>query len=155
VVAVYSLQFSKKKKKMKMPRLSLILAETRGAHGLGYKNELPWSLPEEFRYFVSKTKECPDAMQNAVIYGRRTWDSMQQRPMRGRVNILLSRHPEETRVSCKVPENVAVLPSLDHALHYLSSPDIAPKLHKVFILGGTALYEESMRHAQGFIILFL
>ncbi len=130
-------------------RLSLILAETR-AHGIGKNNQLPWSLPKEFKYFVGKTKECPPNLQNAVIYGRRTWDSMQQKPMVGRLNILLSSSPEETRAKCNVPPSVPVLRSLEHALHFLASPDLA--LHKIFILGGVALYEEAMRHKSGFEI---
>lgn len=135
-----------------MARFSLILAETR-AHGIGKNNTLPWSLPGEFKYFVSKTKEVPSpALQNAVIYGRRTWDSMQQRPMGGRVNVLLSSTPEETRAKCNVPESVAVVKTLEHALHHLSSPDLAPKLHKIFILGGASVYQEAMRHKAGFEI---
>ncbi len=133
-------------------RLSLILAETR-QHGIGLEGKLPWNLPKEFAYFIGKTKEVRrEGLVNAVVMGRKTWDSIppKARPMPGRVNVVLSRHPvAAVRRDSGIPESVAVVPSLEHALHHLSSPDIRPTLDRVWVLGGAGLYEESMRHAAG------
>jgi dihydrofolate reductase/thymidylate synthase len=70
--------------------------------------------------------------------------------MAGRLNVVLSRTPVATvRRESGIPDSVAVVPSLEHALHHLSSPDIRPTLDRVWILGGASLYEESMRHPAG------
>ncbi len=154
-VAVRLTQTRREKKRGFRMRLSLILAETR-QHGIGKDGRLPWDLPEEFAYFIGKTKEVRGAgLANAVVMGRRTWDSIpaRARPMAGRINVVLSNREEKTvREESGIPASVAVVPSLEHAIHHLSSPDIAPRLDRVWILGGAGLYKESMLHVAGWEI---
>ncbi len=143
-----------------MKRFAMILAETT-EHGIGKNNHLPWDLPNEFRYFIQKTKELRDSTkQNALIMGRLTWDSIppSRRPMPNRINIVVSSQVAkkkkedsnddacDVRVTSQIPDSVAVVPSLEHALHHLSHPDIANTVDKIWILGGARLYTEGMAH---------
>ena len=62
--------------------------------GIGKEGGLPWSLPGDmayFKYLTSRTRDA--AKQNAVIMGRRTWESIPAkfRPLKGRINVVLTR----------------------------------------------------------------
>ncbi|KAK1721582.1 dihydrofolate reductase-like domain-containing protein [Colletotrichum lupini] len=127
--------------------LTLIVAATRNM-GIGAKGGLPWTgLKKEMAYFARVTKRLPpqapsDAL-NAVIMGRKTWDSIPPRfrPLKGRLNIVISRsHP----ASLDAPSSAAVkVSSLDQALAFLrsdASGAAAGKLGKVFVIGGAQIY---------------
>lgn len=53
---------------------------------IGCGNEIPWHLPEDFRWFKRMTKG------NVVIMGRKTFESL-GKPLPDRINIVLTRHP--------------------------------------------------------------
>ncbi|KXZ51115.1 hypothetical protein GPECTOR_14g96 [Gonium pectorale] len=78
--------------------LQLVVAATRfadGSLGIGKDGKLPdWKLPGDMAYFKELTSRTRDASrQNAVIMGRKTWESIPPkfRPLKGRLNIVLSR----------------------------------------------------------------
>ncbi len=75
--------------------LQLVVAATKGSYGIGKDGKLPWdSLPGDMAYFRELTTRTRDAgKQNAVIMGRKTWDSIPAkfRPLKGRINVVLSR----------------------------------------------------------------
>jgi dihydrofolate reductase/thymidylate synthase len=63
-------------------------------NGIGVGNQLPWSLAGDMARFRELTTRTADRTKtNAVIMGRRTWESIPaQRPvLRKRLNVLLSR----------------------------------------------------------------
>jgi dihydrofolate reductase len=51
---------------------------------IGYQQKLPWHLPEELKWFKSKT------IEQAVVMGRKTFESI-GRPLPKRENIVISR----------------------------------------------------------------
>jgi dihydrofolate reductase len=53
---------------------------------IGAGNKIPWHLPADFKWFKQKT------LGNVVIMGRKTFESL-GKPLPGRINIVLSRHP--------------------------------------------------------------
>ena len=53
--------------------------------GIGYQGQLLEHLPPDMKYFKELT------MDNIVIMGRKTWDSLPIKPLQGRRNIILSR----------------------------------------------------------------
>ncbi len=64
-------------------KISLIVAAS--ANGvIGADGELPWHLPDDFRYFKQVTMGKP------IVMGRRTWESI-GRPLPGRQNIVVTR----------------------------------------------------------------
>ena len=77
-----------------MSRLTIIIAATK-ANGIGVNNNLPWRIPKEMKYFAQVTSNAADGQQNAVIMGRKTWESIpkKNRPLSNRFNIVLSRNP--------------------------------------------------------------
>lgn len=54
---------------------------------IGAGNSIPWHLPEDFKWFKRMTSG------NVVIMGRKTFESLGNKPLPNRINIVLSRHP--------------------------------------------------------------
>ena len=52
--------------------------------GIGIKNQLPWHIAEDLKYFKATTRGFP------VIMGRTTYFSLPFRPLPGRKNIVLN-----------------------------------------------------------------
>lgn len=91
----------------------LVVAAAHPGMGIGAKGGLPWTIPEDMQYFARLTTYlgrarnplAPDAQSraldenappNAVIMGRRTWESItpKYRPLKGRLNFVLSRNKD-------------------------------------------------------------
>ncbi|KAK3380186.1 dihydrofolate reductase-like domain-containing protein [Lasiosphaeria ovina] len=156
--------------------LTLVLAATRDM-GIGLNGTLPWTgLKKEMAYFARVTKRVlpppsptqqPEQPQqqpalNAVIMGRKTWDSIPARfrPLRGRLNIVISRSapplPSSPPPSTSSErDDVIMASSLEQALAYLwqqqhtssspshpssSSETTLGKIGRVFVIGGAQMY---------------
>jgi dihydrofolate reductase len=107
--------------------------------GIGRNGGLPWKLPAEMAHFKRVTSEAPDGQQNAVVMGRKTYASIAPkfRPLRGRVNVVLSRTPGFAA------EDALAAPSLSSALQLLEGrTDIA----RVFVIGGGEIYAQALEH---------
>lgn len=83
--------------------------------GLGSKGTLPWRLKKEMAYFTRITSEATAGKRNAVLMGRRTWESIptKYRPLANRINVVISRTLTE------MPEGHHVVPSFSEALELL------------------------------------
>lgn len=110
--------------------LTLIVAATSRTMGIGRNGTLPWTgLKQEMAYFARVTKKLPKGLSppaiNAVIMGRRTWDSIPPkfRPLKGRLNVVISSSfppPPQPHAFDPALEPVKV-PSLDLALAYIKA----------------------------------
>jgi dihydrofolate reductase len=98
---------------------------------IGKDNDLPWHLPDDFRFFKRTTKG------HHVIMGRRTWES-QGKPLPGRVNIVVS-----SRRDYETP-GATLVSSLDEALEIAR----AAGEDEAFVIGGTRLYAEALEIAD-------
>lgn len=116
-----------------------IIAAADQKMGIGVKNGLPWRLPGDLQYFGKITTEAAEGMRNAVIMGRKTWDSLpkKHRPLKDRLNVVLSRGHVE------LPEGVFLEHSLDDALERVRDMD---DIEQIFIVGGANLYAQAIEH---------
>ena len=142
--------------------LQLVVAATKNGLGIGKEGSLPWKLPGDMAYFKELTSRTTVATkQNAVIMGRKTWDSIPAkfRPLQGRINIVLSRSlaggeavansendsaranapaPDAT-AACKKVESMGgayVCSSLEAATELLATPEMQQKVESTFVIGG-------------------
>ena len=137
--------------------LTLVVAATRNM-GIGARGTLPWTgLKREMAYFARVTKRLPPQIlevrpeaRNAVIMGRKTWDSIPPkfRPLKGRLNIVISRsYPTPTRDAQDTPNpdvDPVQVSSLRQAISYLlSKPE--GSVGKVFVIGGAQIYEAALQ----------
>ena len=98
----YNLFF--KQNKLIMKPFSIIIALNE-KNGIGLNNEIPWKCPEDLRFFRQMTEN------NVVVMGRKTWESLPHRPLKNRINIVLSRNQMEN-----LPENTYCFNSLEKSV---------------------------------------
>jgi dihydrofolate reductase len=96
-------------------------------NGIGIKNQLPWNLPNDFKYFKNKTWGMP------VIMGRKTFESM-DKLLPGRVNVIITSNKEWKR------EGAIVAHSLPEAIEEACKTDCK----ELFIIGGGEIFRQSM-----------
>ena len=65
-------------------KLCLIAARARN-NVIGSGGDLPWKLKSDLSFFKTATLGCP------IIMGRKTWESLPVRPLKGRENIVMTR----------------------------------------------------------------
>jgi len=109
--------------------------------GIGKNNGLPWPrLKGDLAHFKRMTSTAREGMRNAIIMGRKTWDSseVRGRPLPGRLNIVITRRPLETSSA------VASASSLDAALGAARGNDI----DHVFVVGGAEILREAFGHRE-------
>lgn len=139
----------------------IVVAATR-QWGIGKGGSLPWHLPGDMKYFKELTSKTSDpSKKNAVIMGRKTWESIPAkfRPLPGRVNVVLSRGESAQVVGNStaatasaasiVPimgDDVHVSGSLDSALALLAGPELSSTVETVFVIGGGQVYKESLEN---------
>ena len=94
---------------------------------MGRKNELPWHLPAELRYYRSQTIGKPNIM------GRKTHEAI-GRPLPKRHNIVISRQPGYHAEGCDVVSN------LDDAIELAKKDDA----EEAFVIGGGEIYKVAL-----------
>ncbi|KAK4202721.1 putative dihydrofolate reductase [Triangularia verruculosa] len=125
-----------------MRELTLILAST-PKMGIGLSGTLPWpSLKKEMAYFARVTKRSPSpTVQNAVIMGRKTWDSIPAkfRPLPNRLNIVISRSISSIE---KREDTSLWAGSLEKALQWVDGEE--EEVGRVFVIGGAEIYRAAL-----------
>lgn len=113
--------------------------------GIGSKGTIPWYLSNDLKYFQRITTSAPKGKINAVIMGRKTWESLPKRPLKDRLNVVISNSITGNDIA---PEgNIVVAPSLHHALEHLTSiSESYLALHEIFVIGGGQLYRTALTH---------
>lgn len=149
--------------------LTLILAATPSL-GIGKSGGLPWpQLKKEMGYFARVTKRTTpmrisegDAAgqlvekrrrMNAVIMGRKTWDSIPAkfRPLQGRINVVITRNAEAfkshlpERQQDDSSEGPLVAGSVADALAQLQGDKLGAEVDKAIVIGGASIYEQALK----------
>ena len=96
----------------------IVAASTNNAIGLD--GDLPWRLPDDLKNFRSITTGKP------VIMGRKTFDSLPNGPLPGRLNVVLSRDENYSA------DGIEIYSSLEQALEALEKEDH----EEVMVIGG-------------------
>eukprot|EP00747_Dinoflagellata_sp_TGD_P182980 gnl/TRDRNA2_/TRDRNA2_37574_c0_seq1.p1 gnl/TRDRNA2_/TRDRNA2_37574_c0~~gnl/TRDRNA2_/TRDRNA2_37574_c0_seq1.p1 ORF type:complete len:531 (-),score=122.29 gnl/TRDRNA2_/TRDRNA2_37574_c0_seq1:202-1719(-) len=121
--------------------ISVIVATTPKG-GIGKDGALPWRIPEDMAHFkrVTLAKAEGSTAQNAVIMGRKTWESIPEkfRPLAGRINVVLTR----AAAPASYPEGVLTAPSLAAAVEKLTA--MGSEVGEIFVIGGQEAYKEAV-----------
>ncbi|KAF8516384.1 dihydrofolate reductase-like domain-containing protein [Gautieria morchelliformis] len=128
-----------------MVSLTLIVAAT-CTNGIGQGSHLPWRLPSEMAYFARVTKAAPSEHVNAVIMGRKTWESIpkSRRPLVDRVNVIITSNPKHDLGQSQSPSPSLVERSLEVALSRLSDLPTSTRINRRFVIGGASVYRETL-----------
>jgi dihydrofolate reductase/thymidylate synthase len=112
-----------------------LIAAMDETRGIGKDGTIPWKCPEDMKYFRDVTKSAPSHTQNAVIMGRKTWESL-PKALPGRVNVVITSTPDRI-----TNEGVHVFRSLLEAHSYLNERG---DIFKQFVIGGAQLYKDTL-----------
>ncbi len=105
--------------------------------GIGKGGKLPWHLSADLKHFKAiTTKTTSPGKKNAVIMGRKTWDSLPEKfqPLPGRINIVLSRNE-----ALSLPDGVLKAESLEKAIN-LVQDSLKDAVEEVFVIGGAEVF---------------
>lgn len=94
---------------------------------IGKDNDLVWHMPADLKYFKETTTG------HYVIMGRKTYESV-DKPLPGRLNIIVTRQKDYHREGCIVVHNVEEAFALGEK----------NRQEEVFILGGSQIYALTM-----------
>lgn len=101
---------------------------------IGQKGELPWSMPNDMKFFMNTTNGHP------VIMGRKTFESL-GRPLKNRLNVIVTRNK-----NLKI-ENCTITSSIQDALKISLN-----KNQDVFVIGGEEIYNLALPFADQILL---
>lgn len=99
---------------------------------IGAANSLPWSLPEDMKFFRETTKG------HIMIMGRKTFDSIGAKPLPQRYHIVITRQDLQSTNPL-----VKYVKTLAEAIE-VAKPLTAQWGEEVFIVGGGEIYKQSL-----------
>ncbi|MDX9919344.1 MAG: dihydrofolate reductase [Paludibacter sp.] len=115
-----------------------IVAAVADNYAIGKGNKLPWHLPADLKHFRELTTG------HAVVMGKRTFESLPNGPLPNRRNVVLT-----SVMSEGVNEGYFEADSLEDAFY------LCEKEEKIFIVGGAAVYRQSLEIAESLYITWV
>ncbi len=112
--------------------ITLIVARARNG-AIGKDNDIPWHAPEDLKAFQRET------LGGAVIMGRNTWDSLPVKPLKNRLNIVVSSNPQAAE---RVVPSIAAAIALARAEGYM----------RIYGIGGAGIYKGMLGLADRLMI---
>ena len=105
---------------------------------IGLQNKLVWNLPNDTRFFKNTTWGMP------VVMGRKTFESLQNKPLNGRFNIVITHDPD----SLQPKGMIKTAANLQEALQIAATTDAK----ETFIVGGGQIYTASLPMADKIVL---
>lgn len=99
-------------------------------YGIGLNGTIPWKIPSDLKMFKKITTS--GSQKNAIIMGRKTFESIGKKALPNRTNIVISKNSK-----VEVNENLKQAGSLDEALQM--AKHINSK-SKVYVIGGQKVF---------------
>ncbi len=118
--------------------LSAIAAMARN-RVIGVDGDLPWNIPEDFKFFKDKTSG------HVMIMGRKTFESLPQ-PLPGRLHIIITRqegYSPELPSNAKPGTAIKVVATIDDAVNFARTK-LTEYGDEVFIIGGGEIYKQML-----------
>jgi dihydrofolate reductase len=104
--------------------------------GIGKNENIPWKAPLDLKNFYKLTTMRPKDKVNILIMGRRTYQSIGSKPLKDRVNIVVSN-------TLKLDNEIIVTKDFNTALQFSYK---IYNVHNIFIIGGSEIYKEAIKH---------
>lgn len=96
---------------------------------------IPWHIPQDMKLFRERT------IGNAVVMGRKTWDSLPKKPLRHRINIVVSRRDPQSILRQKLdfPDSAPpiVTEDIKSAMTFVLNRD-------TYVIGGEQIYKAAL-----------
>ncbi|KAA9232849.1 dihydrofolate reductase [Aerococcus urinae] len=106
----------------------LIAIWAHAANGIiGKNNQLPWHISEDMKFFKQET------LHKTVVMGRKTFESMGNRPLKERKNYILTRKKSLPGVNADNKDQVQIINQMDEIIELAKAED-------VMVIGGAEIY---------------
>jgi len=112
----------------------VVAASTNNA--IGKDNQLLWHLPNDLKFLKNKTWAMP------VLMGRKSFESLGNKPLNGRINIVL------TSSKFFKKEGIVRVNNLKNAYFFAAQNDY----NEIMILGGAHVYEQTINECDNIYI---
>ena len=116
--------------------LSIIVAVAKN-YAIGKNNLLLWHIPEDFKWFKSKTSG------HTVIMGKNTYFSLPKRPLPNRRNIVIS------DIKGEIIDGAEMAYSIEEAI------ELADSGKENFVIGGASIYRQFFKLSQKLYITWV
>ena len=101
---------------------------------IGKGGKLPWHYSADMRFFKQTT------IDNAVVMGRRTWETLKA-PLKDRLNLVLTQDHDYEK------EGITVFHNVDTIIHFARNLDC-----HLFVIGGAKVYRAFMPHIERWVV---
>ncbi len=98
---------------------------------IGRNNALPWRLPADMKYFKNLT------MGHTVIMGRKTFESIKCKPLKGRTNVIITRNR-----FFSTDADILIFNNLTDAFTAFVNEK------EIFVIGGGEIFREALPKAE-------
>ena len=105
-----------------------IIVAVDNKNGIGYDNTIPWYEPDDLKHFSKTTK---GRLNNAIIMGSKTWESLPVKPLKNRDNLILSRKNYSNG------DGSYYFKKIDDVIEYCKSKEY----DEVWVVGGAQIYK--------------
>ena len=110
-----------------------LIAAVSKNNGIGKQGGLPWRIKEDLAFFSKMTRGNG---KNAVIMGRKTWNSLEGKHLQGIDNYILS-----SSIDCEKEASGNVIQSFSNIDDMESHIDVR-KYDDVWVIGGSEIYKQ-------------
>jgi dihydrofolate reductase len=111
--------------------------------GISKNGGIPWNIPDDVKFFKRITSK------NVVIMGSKTFISLDYKPLKDRLNIVLTKNPEKYFKYASIYSNIIItdnenihLDIIRNANEYSSRYYFLNRHFKIFYIGGDAIYNK-------------
>ena len=105
--------------------------------GIGYQNKLLFNIKEDMKFFKEET------YRKRVVMGRKTFESMDSKPLPNRTNIIITSTPEY------YSDGDAIFISMDTFLDYINN---VSDTDNIYVIGGAQLYKELLPYCDKILL---
>lgn len=113
--------------------------------GIAKDGKIPWHLPEDLKFFYRQTKGVNNAGYiNAVVMGRKTYDSLPINKLKDRLNVVVTRKKD-----IQLFPEIVIANDLNEKLNDLKDNDF---VENVYIIGGANIYKQTLSICDELII---
>ena len=120
-------------------KLTLVVAVARNGI-IGREGALPWRLSSDLKRFKAATMGKP------VLMGRKTWESLPKRPLKGRQNLVLTRDQDFVAEGAWVYTDLAAMLAAGRAMAK------AEQAGEVCVIGGAQIFNAVLAQADRIVL---
>ena len=132
-----------KKKKQESQITAIACVDTN--YGIGYKNELLISIPEDLKHFSRITSG------GTVVMGRKTYGSLPTAPLPKRVNFIITRS-NTSSIPAEPDEKTPYFVAMDDVKTWLIKKREEKAEEKIAVIGGEQIYKELLPYCDYVLI---